>query len=252
MPFTPVYGFHFEDADDQPGVSLTGGSVGTELILAEQVENEIQRVEGDIGNVEDRVTAVEARLDLLEAGTTQPGWTPIASGSAGSTASFIIDLTNGGRFLDGAFEMYRLQMRYDLDGGSGNVLMRVNSDDSAIYRSGLVNYPSTGPATSDIALHFSAAQGWRVARGATLTSNNMELLLFAVTGGGVLTFQSTSNRQSDTASVHQWIECWGALSSGTLTPTSLRLHVFGGDLGGDSASSFTNAWWYVEGFRPSV
>lgn len=49
MPQTPIYGFEFEDPDEQPGRTLSGGSAGLDPILAEQLEAELQRIENTPG-----------------------------------------------------------------------------------------------------------------------------------------------------------------------------------------------------------
>jgi hypothetical protein len=65
VPLTPIYGLPFEHEDDQPLHSLTGGSSGTEPILAEEVEDELARIEGDIADVESDLAGQLAQADQV-------------------------------------------------------------------------------------------------------------------------------------------------------------------------------------------
>lgn len=60
---TPVYGFPFESASDQPGITLNRGEFGLDPLLAEAVEEELIRIEGDVSDNSDRITAVETLQD---------------------------------------------------------------------------------------------------------------------------------------------------------------------------------------------
>ena len=61
MPETPIYGFPFEHpVDDEPGHTLDGGSLGTEPILAQEVEDELERIDGGITDLQ---TALAGLID---------------------------------------------------------------------------------------------------------------------------------------------------------------------------------------------
>lgn len=232
MPITPVYGFHFEDADDQPGISLTGGEAGTELILAEQVEDELQNIQGGVNDIGDRVTEIEDNGIL--------GWTYINHGTA-SGASFVIDLTKGGAFGAGDFDLLRLHMRYDLD-GIGWVGLRINSVAEGKYRDG----GNLWEADGQLGEAFFAVQAdqWRVGFGSTNSNNTLICEIVHTNGDNFMGYQSNSARPSTDIDAHRYGNHWGVIRETIgAPPSSLRLAPLAG------AAAFANAWFWVEGFR---
>lgn len=234
MPITPVYGFHFEDEDDQPGISLTGGAAGTELILAEQVEEELQNVQTQVTNIDDRVGVIE------EQGV--PGWTYIAKGNNTGPA-FNIDVTRGGVFSAGTFDLIRIHMRFELDVVGGWVVGRPNNDQTAgRYRSGSLIWGADGSLKESF--YNGSTSGWRVGHGDTGGTNNLILEIFSTNGDSLLNFQGTSTRMAGNSATMRWNQHWGDLNEGVGAPMSFfRMSASIG------ANTFDNAWWWVEGFR---
>lgn len=232
MPQTPIYGLPFEQASDQPGITLTGGEFGLEEILAEEVEDELQRIDGETTDLEDRVTEIENQGVL--------GWTYITHGT-GSGATITLDATDGGRFSVGTFGMLRLSGRFDLD-TTGEIFMRLNGDTSTIYRSGSLTFSSGGVVVTNRA---SATLGsWSIAHGATLSTNNFITTIFHTNTNELNNYQSTSTRQSNTASTHDWTNHWGSLSATGVGPIAeLNLLATAG------ASSMVELHWWLEGFK---
>lgn len=254
-PQTPIYGLPYEDSSDEPGETLDGGSAGTRPILARAVETELARIDGDIGVVNTDIATIEARLDALEAGTSQPGWTPIQDG-ANTGANFDIDLTDGGRFAIGAFELVRLFLRYDLD-AAGSVAAQINADTSLVYAYGIRQLDAANPAANLTAFpispaalgidHLSAASaaaGWRIGLGATVSSNVLMATFFHMTAATLHSFLSESTRMSTSSTTMARAAHWGYLTSAlAAAPSSLRISAT------DGATAFVNAWWWAEGYR---
>jgi hypothetical protein len=253
MPSTPTYGFPYEDPADQPGISITGGPLGTEDILAEAVEAEVERIDNT-------VTDHESRLALLEAGTSMVGWVPVQAGSS-SGASFDIDLTDGGRFSAGEFALVRLHMRFDLD-TTGGVLARINNDTGGnVYVYGARTLDATNPADPiaisstpfnltraalgvDQLIHQDGVSAWQIGWGGTVSSNVLEAEFFHMNGNNLHAFMSRSVRQSTSATTHAESTHWGFLPSAlSAAPSSIRI------LPGSGATNIEQAWWWAEGFR---
>jgi hypothetical protein len=235
MAETPVYGLRTPDPGETPNVPLDMQE------LAEDVEAELERIDTTAADLVDRVTA-------LETGAGGIGWIPITSGS-GSGTPINIDMTDGGRFPSPpAWDCIKLQMRFDLD-AEGNINLRINGDSDAVYRSGGGAIDSLGTIPVTTPWHFPNGGGnpfagsWRIAHGATVTSNNMELTLFHTgPSPSLIGFQCTAGRQSDAASSHRYSYAHGSLNSAkTLSSLSFILS--------NGATSFTDAWWWVEGLR---
>jgi hypothetical protein len=95
--------------------------------------------------------------------------------------------------------------------------------------------------------HFgggTVAGSWRIAHGATVTSNNLELTLFHTgPSPSLIGFQCSAARQSDAAGSHRMSKSFGAITTGGKTLTSLHFILSNG------ATSFSDAWWWVEGLR---
>jgi hypothetical protein len=235
MPSTPIYNLPTEHPDDdQPGISLHGGPLGTEPILAEAVETELERIDTDLADALNR-------LALLEAGTSLPGWTPIQSGTSGAVAEFDIDLTDGGRFGIGAFELIRLHMRHDLN-ADGYVNVRINNDTAAVYRNARLVHDSLG--NLDDSGHSSALNRWQLGPGGTNSTNNFTAIFFHMSGNFSHGFQSHGMQPSNTDSVHRIAEHWGSLTAAlSAAPSTLRIFA------SDGATSFSNSWWWCEGYR---
>jgi hypothetical protein len=249
MPETPIYSLPFEHSvDDEPGHTLDGGALGTEPILAEAVETELERIDTDL-------TDALTRLDLLEAGTSMVGWVPIKAGN-NTGATFDIDLTDGGRFAVGAFDLLRLHMRYDLD-ATGVIGCRINGDTGAKYSFGTRQLDAANPSGDltafpisqaglgiDDITHVSPTSSWRIGQGGTVSTNNLMATFFHTNGDNFIGYQAKSTRMSTSGTTHAIADHWGALTTAIgAAPSFLRLFLGGG------ATSFTNAWWWAEGYR---
>lgn len=243
MPVTPTYSLPFEkNPEDLPGKTLHGGPAGTDPILAEAVETEIIRVDDNISDLDERLTAIETGHGPFQSAS----WRPIATGTTGSVDSFQIDLTDDGRFTTPPrWNLVRVYMRFDLNdsgGGTARVNMQINGDNSPSYNSGFITYDADG--NLDLTSHLSDGGSWRIAHGATISTNNLILTLFhTASDPGLINFQCESARHSSGSNVHRRTFAWGALGSGGLTPEFLSFETFGG------ADGFNNAWWWAEGAR---
>ncbi|GAB3224101.1 hypothetical protein GCM10027447_12360 [Glycomyces halotolerans] len=230
MASTPNQGFPYPVGSDIPDVPADIQA------LAESLDTKITADDATIASL-------DARLTALENGTGGIGWIPIATGS-NSGASFSIDLTAGGLFPDPPlFNLIRLHMRYDLDASDGQVRMQINGDSDAVYRSGMVVLDAEGNIDTSVVDHESAGSSWVIGHGSTVSTGNLICTIFHTAANpGLLNFQSTSTRESDTASVQRFAPAWGDLTS-TKTLSSLTLLV------GGAATSYSSAWWWVEGLR---
>lgn len=245
MPSTPIYGFPFEKTGDQPGHSVHGGQSGTDPILAEAVETELERVDSTASDLQAQVTALQAEVDAMKAGELGIGWTLIAKGNH-SGGTFSIDVTDGGRFDPAEFSLIRLHARYDLDGGAESyVYCQVNGDSTAgLHRTGGIVWDADG--NQDVTFH-QVAQSWRLAYGSTISTGNFTLQIFhTAVDPGLLNYQAYGTRQSDTSNVHRWTTAWGSL---TAARTLSSLQMFAETTGGGGSDQFTNIWWWLEGFR---
>lgn len=242
MPNTPVYGFRFEDPDEQPGVSLTGGSSGTEDILAEQVETELIRIEGDLNTEVASLAALTSRVDDLENGDSLIGWVPIGAGAvAPGSGPFSIDVTDSGRFPAGTFSAFRLRAFGDLD-GVGSIRCRTNGAVSD-HLTGAFSISSTG-VIGDNTFQSNVSQ-WFLGFWNLGDNCSVEALIFNTDGIKNCSYTSTGVAQSTTNSLHKISHGFGGLLVARLI-SSLELRPF---------SSVSNLWgsfglnWWLEGFR---
>lgn len=238
VAFTTPDGFPIETAADRPLVTLSGGPTGGESPLLAEV------VQAKVSTFDASIASLAARVAALEDGTGGVGWIPIATAHE-SGSNFSIDLTAGGKFPDPPqWSMVRVHMRLDLTAAEF-VSMRVNSDSSSIYRSGVV------PIRSDAAFgaestHLDGVSRWAIGRAATVSTNNLELLLFHTAGSNLLNFQCTSTRQSGSDVAHGFNLGWGSLTSGALNPSSLQFFCGASPASGEE---FTDAWYWAEALR---
>lgn len=239
MPVTPVYSFPTPAPGEPPDVPVDMQD------LADAVETEVARIDVDVS---DHGT----RLAALEAGTSMVGWVPIQSGF-NSGATFNIDLTDDGRFTIGEFQNIRLHMRYELD-DPGGVFMRINADTTAVYTWGMRVLDAANQTDAPVNMTRAAfgiddlshvnGNSWRIGWGATVSNNNLICTIFHTNGNNLHSFQATSNRMSTSATTHAEATAWGNLTGAlSATPSSLRMFTASG------ATSYTNAWWWAEGYR---
>ena len=220
MPSTPTYGLPFEAPGDLPGHTLDGGPVGDQPILAEAVESELLRIDGDVADLQAEVAR---------------GWTPIGSGNESS--NFTIDLTAGGKFPAGTFEVMRLYMRGSLSTDGTLVQVRVNSDTtSGMHRAGwMIFTPSTGATEGDV----RDATSWPVAQWSTANVGLAEVTIFNTHISTQLGYRANGYRGGST-SARRVFEAGGDLLNSRLI-NSLQVFPFTGGI--------TACRWWVEGFR---
>lgn len=238
MPSTPQYGLPFEALADEPGHSLHGGQLGTDPILAEEVETELERIDTDVTNLGDRTTAIEQNGVL--------GWTHIDWGvNVGS--NFNIDVTKGGVFPAGTFGMLRLSGRWAVD-GLGTVRLRIN-DETGIHNYSFFARDVEGelsgsdPDPDDHGTQENANQ-WVIARGAGDESQTFICTIFRTESASTCPMQSTFTRPFfSLPSNSQWGMAWGDLSESKLI-TSLNVRPFS-----DDANQFLSISWYLEGYK---
>jgi hypothetical protein len=248
MPSTPKYGFPFESPpfaspSTEPGETLHGGSTGTSDILAEKVEEELDRVDIDVQDL-------LARVEAIENGLIVPGWTHIQSGS-NIGPNFDIDLTDDGKFSIGEFVLLRLHMRYDLT-AEGFIRLLVNNDGGpSAYNGGMrvldaANADPTGATPASIGVdvlnHWTSINWWNIGWGATVSTNNLICTILHTDATNLHNFHSVGGRMSTSATTHAEVTAWGnLLSSLSAAPSSLRIAPDGVE--------FSNSWWWVEGYR---
>lgn len=227
-------GFITETRGDLPGVSLNGGLDGSGEKLAEQIQAKF--IESDA-----RIAALTARVNALENGTGGIGWVPISHGVIAAD-TFDIDLTADGKYASPPlWSMVRIGMRYDLD-ATGAVNLRINGDNDNVYRSGSTMVDAANNFDDENWFHDTATF-WRIAHGSTISTNNLELVLFSMGHNpGLINFQCSSARQSSSATTYRHTLASGALLTGK-TASHLQF------LTGLGASTFVNAWWWAEGLR---
>lgn len=232
MPQEATYGFWFEKAGELPGHSLRDapGSPSGEEVLAEQVADELARVEQELADL---------RAELSR------GWQFVASGVESSTGTFTVDVTAGGDYLAGTFDMFRLHLRGHLD-GDGHPWLRINDNTSAIYLRGMTSWQADGTAIDwGGNAHEDGATHWRLGQWSNLTSNVSTVQLYRTGASGLIGMQADTTRNSATASFHRTSRAWGRLNSALLL-SSLTV---GGTFGG--SSQFESCRWWLEGFRAS-
>lgn len=230
-PVTPIYGLPYQDADSQPESSLSGGSSGTELILAEEVETELARIDGDIADLQ---------ADIGK------GWVPIDSGSFSGSPPFTIDATAGGAYPAGTFHAMRLRGYGSLTGSAGHVTVRINNDTTTdLHQTARIRDLASDGSTTDSGL--STGTVYRVARWGTLAeASTFECLLLGTAVQSQVPFQSEGAALGSTAAVSSWFRFWGQLDDAiaSLLVSSLRISTF------DAASDFTAIHWTLEGYKP--
>jgi hypothetical protein len=145
VPTTDNFNFPYEALTDQPGWSLHGGLLGTELILAEEVDRELNRVESDatsgIGDLRSDLNLLSDRFNTTGAQTIDY----INDGAGTNTTEFVNIPQNFKDLLilwygqsDGAGEIDSLALRFNGDGGNNYVsrLTRNTSTDTYSTSSG--------------------------------------------------------------------------------------------------------------------
>ena len=228
MPLTPVYGLPYEAPGDQPLHSLTGGSSGTEPILAEAVEAELQRIDGDIAGL---VT------DIEEAAL---GWVPIGAGEQSNVSAFVIDVTAGGKYPAGTFQLLRLYLRGQMDGTSQWVTLNINDSlTSESHRTSWLLYDAEGTLDEN---GINDGTTWRVAFwSGSLIGNVAQVTLYATDVPAFVSYEATGTMIASGATASRKSLTWGRLNENRLV-SSLRVGRVG-------SSNISSCRWWLEGWR---
>lgn len=196
MPQTSVYGWEIEAPGEQPGRTLTGGQSGTSPVLAEQIEDDVNRIETTlIGDLKSRVTALEA----IAAATR---WRHISQGTH-SGGNFTIPVPAG-------YEMLHLHLWGDLD-ADGAVQLRINGDTAAgLHRQGYVVQDSVTPPNDDDS-DFIEDTAWFLANWGAVEGNTVDVTVFETSAGNRVAYQAYGGRQSPNATSHRRTHSAGRL-----------------------------------------
>lgn len=224
MPSTPIYGFPFPTLDDQPGATLHGGTSGTEPILAEKVEGELERVDQSLSTVQTDVAR---------------GWRPIGHNDEPGGV-FNIDLTAGGKFPAGTFTIIKVYLRGDLSEFGTRLNVRVNNDSTAglhrrAYEVRRLDNQAIIESGSD------AVTSWPVAYWGTATNSIAEMTMWPCDGSRRVTMKAWSVRTSGISSNRERLESQGDLEEARLV-SSLQVFPLVGDI--------VQCSWWAEGWRP--
>ena len=171
------------------------------------------------------------------------GWVPINSGLHASTGFFDVDVTAGGMFPAGTFELLRLHLRGHLD-DVGTVWVRPNNDSGAGYiTGGNVARASDGDVVDSF--HNASAGEMRVAQWGTRAAGNTAKVTLYRTGGTghTVTMESSGVRNADSAADHRFSRYGGRVNTPMLI-SSLRVAGTIGD-----ATQFEDVRWWLEGYR---
>jgi len=242
MPQTPVFSLPFEAEGDQPGKTLTGGEFGLDAILAEDVEAALLTLQSTLAANAADIATLQAEVSDLEDGTSLIGWVPVASGVQGvGTGPFTIDITDGGRFPAGTFDMLRLYLHGDLD-GTGSVRLRTNATING-HRTSAYTISATG-TVGDTTFQDAASQ-WFLAFWNTSNNNHVECTIIDTGGTVAASYMSKGSQTSAINSNNLNSHCWGELTENRLID-SLEIRPFS-----DASNLFGNVGvkWWVEGYR---
>lgn len=199
MPLTPVYGLPYEAPGDQPLHSLTGGSSGTEPILAESVETELARLDNQLITLQSQIASLP---QVIGQGVAE-------------------DTTNAGINIavpPGQYSQLRLTLRghtQDLT----QVAMRINGDSTAMYLHGrITRRASDGGIVT--AAHNESGTLFLLGEWSTLSANSAVIDLFGVDGDFFIGHQSRVARMSQVNTNHRITDSWGRI-----TETRLLTHI---------------------------
>jgi hypothetical protein len=225
LPLTPIYGLPMENATTQPAASLSGGSSGTEPILAEKVENQMVRIDDDIATLQ---TAVAH------------GWVPIDAGTESGVDTFDIDPTAGGLYPAGTFALMRLYLRGSTDGDS-YVTLRVNDSVADSHRRGWVTFRTDTGAAVDSG-HGDATNA-RIADWSSVFGNNCQVTIFNTDISSHVSWEADAGRIASSGEFHRRMFAHGSRKDGNVIVSSLTI--------GTAApvADFTSCRWILEGLR---
>lgn len=177
MPLTPVYGLPYEAPGDQPLHSLTGGSSGTEPILAEQVEAQLQRIDDDIAEL------VGVTIPDLQLAASRVTVLDVIDAGNGTNTTEFVNIPQTYRDLiihwrgasDGSGELDSLALRFNGDSGN-NYVSRLSRNEAAgtytssvgtfsVLRVGHVGTDATSRSAGTIWIPGYTTSGRKIAHG---------------------------------------------------------------------------------------
>lgn len=234
MPSTPIYGLPFESPfTDQTGITLHGGIPPSSDILAEAVEEELNRVENTV------VAGIDARLTDVEAAVAAMKWRHIAQGDQSGGTSFSIPVSAG-------FTRLRLTMIGDVTASGQPINVRFNGDTSAIYVRGYLQKDSAtnwNNGTGGDLIEFNGATtSIKIANWATTESNKAVVEIEPTDGTANPSVTGYGTRISTTNTGHQWQVGFGKYTLDAVV-SSVDVFTTGGDFG-----SSPPVRWYLEGY----
>jgi hypothetical protein len=223
MPATPIYGLPFEHEDDQPGRTLTGE--GGSLVLAEQVEDELERIDNDVAGLQTEVAQ---------------GWRPIDAGVESGVTGFDIDATAGGIYPAGTFAMMRLYLRGSTD-GDAYLALRVGDLVADSHRRGWVTFRTDTGAVVDSGQ--GDATNARVADWSSVFSNNCDVLIFNTGTSSHVSWEASSSRIASSGEFHRRMLAHGARIDGNVLVSTLRIST------ASPVVDILSCRWILEGLR---
>lgn len=226
MPQTPNRGYEFEvPGEDFPGRTLTGGPSGTSLILAEQVDTDVNDIIANlIGGLADRVLALEA----IAAATR---WRHITSGSGGAGNKMLI--------VPAGFERLRLTVTGDFV-SEGRVQLQVNDDaTSNSHVQGRIAWDTVNPPNVQDVL-WATDNAWDIVQWSSVESNNVIVDIFPTDGRANPSFVARGARIGTSAEGHT-IDFTTGKYLGDVVVSSLELI-------DPAPNEFSAVSWWLEGY----
>jgi hypothetical protein len=214
---------------DEPTSTLNGGTGGDDsIILARVVQEVIAGLRDDIQTVADAAAAAAL------------GWVPIASGS--ETAAFTIDLTAGGTWPAGTFELVRVHFRGATSVDGVRVNARVNADSTAALhlRTWEVRNLNGGAIIDSLAGNSGEVTSWPFAWWSSGLSCNAQMLIFNTDVSSILSMESSSYRASAGDTIRHRGVFHGHLASSRLLSS---LQIFA------TTGSISSCRWWATGYR---
>lgn len=224
MGFTQIYQFPREVyPSDPPGHTLYGGQSGTSPVLADAVEEELDRVETTV------IGGIDSRVAALEAVPTPPSWVAIQSGTVSNAATFVIS-----GIPTGVYSRLRLHMFGNNETTVDPIRIRVNGDSTTdLHKSGYLTHDAEG--TLQFSTDLFDAEFWEIATWGTANGCTAEVTLFGTHTFNPVGFLGSGSRPASTLAGHQFTRSWGRLNSPRLVD-SLRVS-------GPQGNNFSTEWW---------
>jgi hypothetical protein len=213
---------------DEPTSTLNGGSAGTVPKLAVATQTALTSIRDDVQVVADAAAAAAL------------GWTPIATDT--ETAAFTIDLTAGGTWPAGTFEMVHVYFRGATSVDGVRVNARVNADSTAALhlRTWEVRNLNGGAIIDSLAGNSGEVTSWPIAWWSSGLSCNAQMLIYNTDVSSILSMESSSYRASAGDTIRHRGVFHGHLASSRLLSS---LQIFA------TTGSISSCRWWATGYR---